>query len=226
MIPTIIFFLIRRLQIKHPQTAEKLTGFITKSSRIVALIIIFLTLGNLLTAQESRLEYVIKRNGSDIGNMSLVRKNSGENIVYTLQSEIRTRFIFLITASGLEEAVFNKGVLISSRVYRKMNGSEKANKKMTLSGASYVITKGSKSEILGNDLIRFTMLNLYDREPENIRAVYSDNFQEMLNIIQVAPHHYKIHFPDGNYSEYYYRNGICNTIMVHHSLYTISFELN
>ena len=146
MIPTLIFFLIRRLRIKHPRTAEKLIAFLRKSSRIVALIIIFLTLGNLLSAQENRLQYVIKRNGSEIGNMSLVRKNSGEKTLYTLQSEIRTRFIFLITASGLEEAEFDKGILVSSRLYRKMNGSEKVNKRMTLSGANYVVSKGKKSE--------------------------------------------------------------------------------
>ena len=225
MIPTLLFFLIRRLRINHPRTAEKLIAFIRKSSRIVALIIIFLTLGNLLSAQENRMQYVIKRNGSEIGNMSLVRKNIGEKTLYTLQTEIRTRFIFLITASGLEEAEFDKGILVSSRLYRKMNGSEKVNKRMTLSGANYVVSKGKKSEVLGNDPIRFTMLNLYDREPVNVSHVYSDNFQQLLKILQVGQHHYKIKFPDGNYSEYYYRGGICTMIILHHSLYTASFEL-
>ena len=225
MIPTLLFFLIRRLRIKHPRTAEKLIAFIRKSSKIVALIILFLTLGNFLNAQDSRMQYVIKRNGSEIGNMSLVRKNYGEKTLYTLQTEIRTRFIFLVTASALEEAEFDKGILVSSRLYRKMNGSEKVNKRMTLSGANYVVNKGKKSEVLGNDPIRFTMLNLYDREPVNVSQVYSDNFQQLLKIILVAPHHYKIKFPDGNYSEYYYRGGICTKIMVHHTLYTASFEL-
>ena len=225
MIPTLLFFLIRRLRINHPRTAEKLIAFIRKGSRIIALIILFLTLGNLLSAQENRMQYIIKRNGSEIGNMSLVRKNYGEKTLYTLQTEIKTRFIFLITASGLEEAEFDKGILVSSRLYRKMNGSEKVNKRMTLSGANYIVSKGKKSEVLVKDPIRFTMLNLYDHEPVNVGYVYSDNFQELLKIIQVAPHHYKIKFPDGNYSEYYYRGGICIKIMLHHTLYTASFEL-
>lgn len=225
MIPTLIFFLIRRLRVSHPRTAEMLHNIVRKGSRIFVLLMLFLALTNFASAQDSRLHYIIKRNGSEIGKMTMERKIIGEKTSYKLQSEIKTRFIFLITAFGLEEAVFDKGILVSSLVYRKMNGNEKANKKMTLAGANYIVTKGSKSEILGHAPIRYTMLNLYDREPENIGQVYSDNFQQFLNIIKVAPHHYKIRFPDGNYSEYYYQHGLCTKISLHHSLYTASFEL-
>ena len=225
MIPTIIFFLLRRLKIIPPHTADKIILLFRKPARVIALLVLLLTLTRGVSAQESRLQYIIKRKGSEVGTMTVVRNTLGERTTYFLQSEVKTRFVFLITATGQEEAVFEKGVLVSSRIYRKMNGSEKANKKMTRSGANYVVTRDNKSEVLGNAPIWYTMLNLYDHEPENIAAVYSDNFQKVLPITVIAPHHYKIKFPDGNYSEYFYHRGICTSILLHHSLYTASFEL-
>ena len=142
-----------------------------------------------------------------------------------MESEVRTRMIFLFTAKAREESIYENGVLTWSSIYRKMNGNEKANKKTRLAGNNYIISKGDESETLNNYPIRYNMLSLYTQEPVNVKRVYSDNFQQFLDIQVIAPHHYKIRFPDGNSCEYFYNNGVCAKVKVNHSLYSASIEL-
>lgn len=66
---------------------------------------------------------------------------------------------------------------------------------------------------------------LYCREPDDQAQVYSDNFQQFLQVKQVSPHVYRIDLPDGNYNFYSYTNGICSKVDIHHSLYTIQIQL-
>jgi hypothetical protein len=112
-----------------------------------------------------------------------------------------------------------------SSIYRKMNGNVKADKKTKANGNSYVVYKGSKTETLNNYPIRYNMLSVYVLEPVGISRVYSDNFQQYVDIQQLAEHHYKIKFPDGNWNEYFYANGVCAKIFIHHSMYSATIEL-
>ena len=66
---------------------------------------------------------------------------------------------------------------------------------------------------------------VYISEPLNITKVYSDDFEQQVDIQKIADHHYKIKFPDGNYNEYFYTDGVCSKIEIHHSLYSASIEL-
>ena len=185
----------------------------------------FLAITQLALAQSRQLDYVIKRKGNEVGTLSILQQSSGNRTIYKMKSEVKTRMILMFTAKGQEEAVYENGVLVSSWVYRKMNGNEKSNKRLQLSGSSYVVSKGSKTEPLPVPAIKYNMLRLYTQEPVNISTVYSDNFQEYVDIKRMGHQHYRIRFPDDNYSDYFYRNGICVKVEVHHSLYNASIEL-
>ena len=73
--------------------------------------------------------------------------------------------------------------------------------------------------------IDYNLSMLYTKEPFNKQLIYSDNFQQFLNVEQIAPHRYKIALPDGNYNYYTFKDGICNTAELHHSFYTIYVQL-
>ena len=106
-----------------------------------------------------------------------------------------------------------------------MNGTEKANKKTRLEGTNYIVSKDNASESIDEYPIQYNMLCLYTQEPVNISKVYSDNFQQFIDIEKLAPQQYKIKFPDGTYNEYFFTYGICSKIKIHHSLYSASIEL-
>ena len=176
-------------------------------------------------AQEKKLEYTIKRNGDVVGNIHFIQGIAGSRTVLTMESEVNTRFIFNFRAKVKEEAIYDNGIMTWSSIFRKLNGNVKVDKKTKASGNAYTVYKGSKTETLNNYPIRYNMLSVYISEPINIVKVYSDNFQQQVDILKVADHHYKIKFPDGNYNEYFYSNGVCSKIEVHNSLYGATVEL-
>lgn len=176
-------------------------------------------------AQQNKFEYSIKRNGDEVGTIHFTQGIAGNRTVLTMESEVNTRFIFSFTARAKEEAIYDNGIMTWSSIYRKLNGKVKVDKKTKANGNTYTVYKGSKTETLSNYPIRYNMLSVYISEPVNITQVYSDNFQQQINIQKIANHHYKIKFPDGNYSEYFYTNGICSMVEIHHSLYRATIEL-
>ena len=176
-------------------------------------------------AQQNKLEYSIKRNGNEVGSIHFTQGIAGNRTVLTMESEVNTRFIFNFKAKAKEEAIYENGIMTWSSIYRKLNGNVKVDKKTKADGNGYTIYKGSKTETVNNYPIRYNMLSVYVSEPVNISHVYSDNFQQQIAIQKIADHHYKIKFPDGNYSEYFYTNGICSKVEIHHSLYRATIEL-
>jgi len=225
MIPTIIYLLLRKYRRTNPEAAQKIQAAMNKISKTVALIILFLAAAQLSISQERKLDYVIKRKGNEVGNLSFTQLLSGNKVFFKMESEVRTRMLFLFTAKAKEESLYEDGIMTWSSIYRKMNGSEKANKKTRLTGNNYTISKEDGAEIVNNYPIRYNMLCLYTQEPTSITQVYSDNFQRFVEIKTIAPHHYKIKFPDGNSSEYFYSSGICFKVKINHSLYSASIEL-
>lgn len=178
-----------------------------------------------VNAQQKTFEYNIKRNGDVVGNIHFIQGIVGNRTVLTMESEVNTRFIFSFKAKAKEEAIYDNGIMTWSSIFRKLNGTVKADKKTKATGTSYTIYKGTKTETLNNYPIRYNMLSVYVIEPLNITTVYSDNFQQHVNIQKIAEHHYKIKFPDGNYNEYFYANGVCSKIEIHHTLYSATIEL-
>lgn len=225
MIPTIIFFFLRHYRKRNPREAERLQYLLTRVFRCIFLVVAGTAIAAIAQAQEKKLEYHIKRNGNVVGNIRFTQNITGNRTILKMESEVKTRFIFLFTAKASEESIYENGIMTWSSIYRKLNGNEKANKKTKMTGNSYTIYKGDKSEILNSYPIRYNMLSIYAAEPLQVSKVYSDNFQQMIDIQKMADHHYKIKFPDGNYNEYFYANGICSKVIVHHSLYSAVIEL-
>jgi hypothetical protein len=193
--------------------------------QIRSLLIILLSISVSTQAQQNQFEYTIKKNGNEVGTIHLTQGIAGNRTVLTMESEVNTRFIFNFKAKAKEEAIYDDGIMTWSSIYRKLNGNVKADKKTKANGSTYTVYKGNKTETLNNYPIKYNMLSVYISEPVNITQVYSDNFQKHIDIQKVADHHYKIKFPDGNYNEYFYTNGICSKVEVHHSLYSATIEL-
>ena len=188
-------------------------------------LIILLSVAISSNAQEKKLEYNIKRNGEIVGNIHFIQRVAGGRTILTMESEVNTRFIFNFKAKAKEEAIYDNGIMTWSSIFRKLNGNIKADKKTKAVGNAYTIYKGNKTETVKNYPIRYNMLSVYLTEPIDVSKVYSDNFQQQVDIQKIAVHHYKIKFPDGTSNEYYYTNGICSKVEIHHSMYRATIEL-
>ena len=226
MIPVIIIWLIRRYREKNK---IKKIAILLKNSKKYLRPFSLLFLVSLLSvnsySQNKVLTYQIVRNGNKVGTLRFSETSTGDMDYLKMESDVKTRFVFTFTAHSNEEAIYYNGVLLRSSIYRKLDGTEKANKQHQADNQQYVIHAGQRTEVTKNYPITYNMLSLYSKEPENISQVYSDNFQSFIAIQRTDQHKYKITLPDGNYNYYYYKNGVLNLVEVHHSLYSANIVL-
>ena len=178
-----------------------------------------------LMAQEQLVKYNVLHSGKVVGHMDLYQKRTGDDLYLKMTSEVKMRFIMSIKVNIHEESLFQNGKLISSRVCRNVNGKEKANRQTKACGDCYQTLAEGKSGQLNQKHISQNLMLLYCQEPGDNAQVYSDNFQQFLQVKQVSPHVYRIDLPDGNYNYYSYTNGVCSKVDIHHSFYTIQIQL-
>lgn len=230
MIPVFIIWLMRRYwqnQKKIKNELIPIKKFKKLSSRAMGIVLLLAMLPGATKSysQNKSLTYQIVRNGDKVGTLRFSETTSAGMDYLKMESDVKTRFIFTFTAHANEEAVYHNGVLLHSSIYRQMNGNEKANKQHQVDDRQYIIHKGKITEVTKNYPITYNMLSLYSKEPENVKTVYSDNFEAFLAIQTSEPHKYKIILPDGNYNYYYYKDGILVQVEVHHSLYSANIFL-
>ncbi|WP_219225510.1 DUF6134 family protein [Pedobacter antarcticus] len=192
--------------------------------RVLFSTLFFLSLITGLAAQEKTVKYNILQNDNIIGQMKFCQKKDSGNLYLSMVSSAKSRFVFSIEVNTEERAHFRNGLLVSSSVQRRVNGKEKANRQTHLINTSYQLKSERKTSRL-NRPINYNLLLLYANEPSNLSQVYSDNYQQFLEIKQTSPHSYRIQLPDGNYNDYYFSDGICKEIILHHSFYTITMRL-
>jgi hypothetical protein len=226
MITSLILVLIRQYQKKHPQQFNAFIGKAFFFSRLVALLIVCLLLSIQVKPQERELNFTIKRNGSDVGKMVLKEIKTGTRTSYKLHSDITATILFSFNLKANEEAVYVNGILQSSFVHRYLNGNEKSNKNTRLAGDIYLLNKKGSEQKTLSSIIRYNTLSMYTQEPVLFTAVYSDSFQQFVPIQKINLNHYKVVFPDGNYNEYFYDNGIVAKIKLNNSLFKAEVELN
>ena len=191
----------------------------------VHLLSLLLLLSLAATSQKKVLTFDVVRNDKTLGKVFFSQTSSGKTDSLKMECKVNAKLVAPITAEARETAVFNDGILVHSSIYRKMNGSEKANKNQRAATDKYVIEDGKKSKEINIYPINYNMLSLYANEPININRVYSDNFESMVPLEKIQDHQYKVTLPDKSYNYYFYTDGTLTEIDIHHTLYSAKFVL-
>ena len=228
MLPVFIIWLIVRCRgkrnskkaIPEPSNSIKRLPAITK-----IMLLIIMSHPVVTQAQNRVLKYQILRNGTPVGTLLFSQTSTNDGDYLKMESDVKTRFIFSFVAHASEEAIYHHGVMFRSSIYRRLNGNEKVNKQHQENNGQYIIHAGQRSEVTKTYPITYNMLSLYSKEPEDISKVYSDNFESFVSIQKTGQHRYKITLPDGNYNNYYYKNGVLALVEIHHSFYSANIVL-
>ena len=228
MVPVLLYLFVRKyIAKKWPLIRQKMNEAVDGKNLLLFIgfcVLMLLKLGS-LKAQQQELQYNVLRNGKVIGWTKLIKTNTNQQIDIKLQSEVKTRFVFQFVVKAMEEAMFNNGNLIYTSQFRKLNSDVKENKSMKLTSRGYEIYKGNDTQPLSLNGLQHHMLGLYFTEPAQGEKIYSDTFQQLLNVEKIADGAYKVKLPDGNSCRYYYKNGICTNIKIDHTLYTAELML-
>ncbi len=223
MIPAFIIWLVKKymLHAKKDNNQHMLTPINRK--KIIKLLSLLLLFS--IPSMAQQYHYNVLYRGNNIGNMYLTQIQNGDELSIKLTTNIKMNMLLSVSVYDAEEALYKEDKLIYSTVYRKVNGKQKANRQTKYYNGCYeIVTEGKKGK-LNKTSINYNLARLYCKEPVNITEVYSDAFQQFLNIEALGAHKYKLALPDSNYNVYYYKNGICNKVEVHHTFYTVEIQL-
>src|SRR6478609_11834234 len=211
MIPAFIIWLVNKylLHSKKDNNQQSMLKPINRKKiiKLLSLILLFS-----IPSKAQQYHYNVLYKGNNIGNMYLAQIQTGDELSIKLTSNIQMNVLMSVSMYVAEESLYKEDKLIYSTVDRKVNGKQKANRQTKYCNGSYeIFTEGKKGK-LNKTGINYNLARLYCKEPVNITEVYSDAFQQFLNIEVLGAHKYKLALPDGNYNVYYFKNGICNKV--------------
>jgi len=192
------------------------------------MILVFLVSGSALLYSfmetDKKLHYDVIRNGKVIGYLDALRKNNGEKVEYIMESNVKVSVIMDFALYSKVIGSFDKGMLTSGSIVRRVNGKDKANSKITWLNDRYLIQDKSESIEL-KEKITYTSACLMHEEPVNMQRIFSENFKRFIPIKAIKPHQYELQLPDGNRNFYTYANGVCVSAEVNTTLTTAYFRL-
>ena len=223
MIPTLIIWLLKKylLSSKKKRQRNHICA-LTKIARLLIPLVLF-TISSI--AQQQSHHYAVLYKGKNVGTMYLTQIQTGDALSVKLTSKVKMQMLMSIKVNVAEEASYQQDKLIYSSVYREVNGKQKANRQTKYCNGCYEIITEGKKTVLKKTGINYNLVRLYCKEPVNITQVYSDAFQQFLNLKAIGAHKYKLELPDGNYNVYNFQNGICSRVEVHITFYTIQMQL-
>lgn len=225
MIPAFIIWLVKKYLLHTKKDNKQYTTGGVARRKTISLLIPFLLFAIPPMAQQQVYHYQVLYKGNNIGDMHLTQRQTGNQLSIKVASNIQMKMLMSVNVQVAEEASYKEDTLIYSSVYRKVNGKEKANRQTKFCNGCYEIVTEGKKGTLNKTAIYYNLVRLYRKEPVNITEVYSDAFQQFLNIEALGDHQYKLVLPDGNYNVYYYQNGICTKVDVHNTFYTVQMQL-
>lgn len=218
MIPLLLFWLIRKYR-RHANN-KGYSFFKFHAGRPASLSVLLLACTFSGASQHRQLTYKVVRNDSEIGRVSVASETDSSGCHVKVISDIRFRILFRFSAYVVEEATFRNKIMQYSSAYRKWNGDDQVNRQTKLAGRNYEVVNFGKSSLAPYYPVSFHILHLYVAEPVNIQRVYSESFQQMLELKKVSEHTYRLDLPGGDYNEYVYEKGICRRVDLHHSFFT------
>jgi hypothetical protein len=188
---------------------------------VILLIAMLFLLTKSISAQNQNLSFEVWKNNMLIGYISMSEKINADFVIYDLSSEIKAEFLFKFNITGIEKTIYDRGVLVYSSVYRKINSNKKTNKELFFKDGKYYLLKGGKRSALTFPEIKYNLITLYFYEPLKIAQVYCDNHHKMVQVVFVEKGKYQVTFPDGSYNIFYYENGKCLKVDAFGLLYEV-----
>ena len=229
MIPALVYIILRIMKNRDLKSfyCKITSGLSYRKTYVAFTMIIFLILRPcLLSSQQQALTYKVIRHGLETGWVTLHKSTAGNKTIISMNSELNVRVLMLFKIVSTEYAEFLNGQMIHSYIFRKLNETVKANIHTRLGDKGYEIDDASGQKKLGIGPITFNVLSMYFAEPTGLQKVYCDSQQKMATVEKMGTDIYKLHLPDGNSNEYYYRDGICVKVKIDSSYYTVEFILS
>lgn len=161
----------------------------------------------------SKHHFTVQRDNEKIGKLTVVQKNEGNKVTYTLTSAVAVQFLFTIQVTESIKDIFENGKLINSTHQRYVNGTLKVDRTLQHNGIDYTVVDSKDRDKQIKDEIERSVLSIYFNEPKDGQWIYSQNFKCILRIVKTGSHCYAIKLPNGTTSTYQYDRGLLTQVV-------------
>lgn len=187
----------------------------------------FLVLASSLPVKAQVIEhaYSIVRGKDVIGNMVLHKTTRGDTVIYKMTSSFKTRFVFLFSASTIEESVFVKGTLLRSSFYRMANGKVESDNTVAWNGGHYEANRNHSLTTLNRNRIEQNMVVMMFSRPSNVTSVFSDHHHVFITPKKLADNQYALRLPDKTENLYNYQGDLCSQLEIKSTFFNVKIVL-
>ena len=224
MIPALILYLIKRF--KRKSNSSKNSNAIKKLSAKLKSILFLVAITSFFAftniEERKALTYNVLKNNKVIGVIKIDKSALADSVVYTLESEIKAKFLFKFNITGKEKSIYRNGKLVYSSVFRTLNKKPKTNHEIVLKDGKYQLHSSKTLQNLELDLVKQNLITLYFKEPIGVTSIFCDNLMKTVRIKPLGNSKYKVDFSNGKYNIFHYNDGKCIKIEAVSNLFSVT----
>ena len=174
-------------------------------------------------AQGQMLHYEVIKGSKKLGDMTVLRQSSENEVKYEISSEVTFRILFSFTVNYESTSEYQYGKLIKEYTHNKLNGNSQKKSTIWFDGEKYTLDlNGSRSTI--QETIQYSIATIYYQEPKDGQKVFSPQFGNYLTFKKIGDHKYEMESPDG-LNVYTYVNGVCSEVRVNRDIAKFAFVM-
>ncbi len=189
----------------------KLTGFI--------LLFLFIP----LLGNGQVLHYDVIKGNKVIGNLDVSRSNKNGRQTIRINSHVEYRILISFEVNFSLEETFVKNVLLEGKAMNTLNGVTQKETEIRKTDNGYTLVLGGTPTNI-YDEIRYSVSEVYFREPVNIDRAFSQHFGKFVYFEKTGDHQYQLDSPDGE-NEYTYENGVCTEVEIYRDFGHLTFKM-
>lgn len=152
--------------------------------------------------------------GSDVGDMTITRKISGNKKTYTMESRTEVNYIIDSRKDVFRSVIeFENNILVSSKMENKKNDKLNEYTYVTKGNGGYKVqTEKGLSTIAGN--IVNAVYDIFFQEPKGGESLFVDRSGKFGSLTKIKDHCYKVIVKGDDDYTYNYENGIMTKMEV------------
>lgn len=191
--------------------------------RNLLVISLFVFWGSTNNTLNKNLYFDVVHNGKVIGSLNAVKTLKDSITYYQSSTTIETRIIKEIRVHYKYDVAFENNMLESSKVDITVNEKPHAKTQTLRNDSDYQIIKNDEDNEILTDSINYATVQLYFKEPKNIKKCFSEQDGSFNTIMALGNHSYKKINSKGRENIYYYNKGILKKATIDGGL--IKFEI-
>lgn len=221
----LILLIIRKMGDRNFLTAclnQIAAQVLPKLKYILPFLLVSFTVGESSPVINETIRFDIVKKTKTIGFIELQKIKTNNTTTYKIKSEVNSKFIIEFKANSKESYVYESDTLIYSSIYRTINNKLSVDQTLYYNEGTYYLKKKQEDQMLHASVIRCNLVQLYFKEPVNIRQVYCDKLNQYLAIKNLGNNKYKMSFPNNSYTIFNYKNGKCSSIEAGGTFYKVT----